>query len=107
MLSVSPGFLDGIAKAVDRVCFKDVAGFQVCDWSIGRSVSVFQLAGLQFVADNLAFLRALSERSSGQQQHSQDSFHRQDPRGDFTAKDAKGAKAEEIGSRLLIYSCVL
>src|SRR5438445_3591757 len=66
--------------------------------TVRRSVSVFELTRLQFVANDFAFFRVLRERGSGkQQQHSQTSFHRRDPRRDFTAKDAKGAKTEGQG----------
>src|SRR5258708_11981812 len=68
--------------------------------TVRRSVSVFELTRLQFVANDFAFFRVLRERSSGQQQHSQTSFHRRDPRRDFTAKDAKGAKTEDQGCML-------
>ena len=64
------GFLDGVAEAVHCIRLKDVAGFEMRHRTVGRGVSVFQLAGFQLVANNFAFFRTLRERGSGQQQHS-------------------------------------
>ena len=83
-------FFNRVAKAVHRIRLKNIAGLQMRDWTVRRGIGVFKLTGFQFIADDFAFFRALRERGSGKQQHSQNSFHRMGSSPGFYRKGREG-----------------